>query len=481
MLDKLKEEMNKTTTLNMDKAYKSTMSPLLDFFSSLGAMRGKEDEEILRKFVFAFDEDAKLALKSLFYARDIRGGLGERNLFRVIINYLADNKPEILKPLVKHIPEYGRWDDLLILFNTKVEDEVIKLIKKQIEDDLEATKEKKPISLIGKWLPSENTSSSKTRLHAKYLRNKLEYKPKQYRKTLAKLREAIRIVEAQMSANEWDDIQYSKVPSKASMIYKNAFMRHDTDGYTAFLESVKKGETKINASTIYPYELYDRVNNAGSKDDTLEELWKALPNYVQEDENALVMADVSGSMYCGSSNVTPMSVSVSLALYFAERNKGAFANHFMTFSESPQLVEIKGSNVYEKMKFIERTKWGFNTDLRKAFVKILRTAVDNDVPQEELPKRLYVISDMQFDQGVRQDKSTFEDIKAIYRQNGYELPEIVFWNVNDYGNKPITVNDVGAQLVSGFSPIVFKQVVSGISAYDLMVEILNNERYEVIQ
>lgn len=480
MLEHLKNEFNKTTTANNDKAYKSTKSNLLDFFSSAGAMRKSTEEEIIRRFVLAFNENSELALKALFYFRDIRGGQGERRLFREIINYLGDNHSDRLEKLIPLIPEYGRWDDLLVLLNTRVEGAVIALIKEKIEKDINSPTP----TLLGKWLPSENTSSKNTVIHAKYLRKKLGMSSKQYRQTLSKLRTKINIVEKNMSSKEWSIIKYDKLPSKAGMLYRKAFLKHDQERYEAFINKVKKGEAKINSGTLYPYEIYDKVMGSGKVDETLEEMWKALPNYVKEDENALVMADVSGSMWG-----TPISVSVSLALYFAERNKGAFANHFMTFSGNPELVEIKGSNVYEKMRFIQNSNWGMNTDLLKAFRKILFTAIDNDVPKNELPQKLYIISDMQFDQatgsgwGYHQSapqKSTFERTKAEFEEAGYELPEVVFWNVNDYNNKPVTTNDVGVQLVSGFSPVLFKQITSGLSAYDLMVEILSSERYNPV-
>ena len=478
MLKELKAEFNKTVTENGDKAYKSTESGLLDFFSSAGAMRASSDQDVLKKFVFAWDEDPTLALKALFYFRDIRGGQGERRLFRTILNYLGDNHADRLKPLVKLIPEYGRWDDLLVLLNTKVEDEVVAAIEEQLREDVESEKP----SLLAKWLPSENTSSKTTKLHAKYLIKKLGLNSRVYRKTLSKLRATINVLERTMSAKEWKAIEYDKIPSKAGMRYRTAFFRNDQERYEAFLQSVEKGEKKINSGTLYPYEIYNQVTRSSANDRTLDEMWKALPNYVKEGENALVMADVSGSMHGD-----PMAVSVSLALYFAERNKGPFANHFMTFSGEPDLVEIKGSNIYEKMSFIQRSHWEMNTNIERAFNTILKTAVEANVGQEDLPKRLYIISDMQFDGrgwGATvsgRDKSSFERARAAFASHGYALPEIVFWNVRDTDNKPVTKNDVGVQLVSGLSPTLFKQITSGLSATDLMLEILNGERYEPIK
>jgi hypothetical protein len=472
MLDYLKKEFNKTQTTNGDKAFKSTNSKVLDFFSSAGAMRNSSEDEIIRNFVFAFNEDENLAMKCLFYFRDIKSGQGERRLFRTIINYLADNHPEKIKQLIKLIPEYGRWDDLLILFNTKVENEVINIIKYQLYNDLESDTP----SLLSKWLPTSNTSCKITRRHAKYLIKKLDITEKHYRKTLSTLRNKIKLLERTMSSKEWKSIEYDKIPSKAGMIYRSAFHKHDEERYASFLESVKKGEKKINSSTLYPYEIYDKVRVSSKNDITLDEMWKALPNYVNKEENALVMADVSCSMMG-----RPMSVSVSLALYFAERNKGKFANHFMTFTTQPDLVEIQGKNVFEKMNFIEKSKWEGSTNISLAFDKILSIAKENNVPQKELPKRLYVISDMQFDGCISgSNTSAFERAKKSFNDSGYELPEVVFWNVSDNRTKPVTTNDLGVQLASGCSPVLFKQIVSGLSAYDLMLKILNSDRYKNI-
>jgi hypothetical protein len=468
MLEELKKEFNKTETLNGDLAFKSTISKLLDFFSSCGAMRKTSNEKVINSFLLAFNEDKDLALKCLFYARDRISGLGERRLFRIIINYMADAYPDILTKNLPYIAEFGRFDDLLILLNTKVEESVISLIKEQLNKDLKSDKP----SLLGKWLPSENTSSKETKLQAKYLRKKLGLAPTQYRKTLSALRKKINVLERLISAKEWSSIEYEKIPSKAGLNYRKAFFKHDQERYSNFLDGVSKGEKKINSKTLYPYELYDKCKG---NDKTIEEMWKALPNYVNKKENAIVVADVSGSM-----SGRPMSVSVSLALYFAERNKGKFANHFITFSNKPELVEIIGNSLYEKIKLIEKSNWNSNTDLIKVFDLILHTAVKNNVPQEELPKRIYIISDMQFDFCINIDKTSLMFIKESFQEKGYTLPEVVFWNVNDHGNKPITTNDKGVQLVSGFSTVVFEQVVSGLSAYELMIKILKNEKYSKI-
>lgn len=467
MLDKLKDEFNTTETLNGDKAYKTTKSALLDLFSSAGAMRNSSESEIIKRFEFAFLEDSEIALKILFYIRDIRGGQGERRLFRTILRHLKNNHKERLVPLLPIIAEYGRYDDLMVVSDLP---ETITLIKEQLVKDVQS----ETPSLLAKWLPSENTSSKQTRAAAEALRKNLAFSSKEYRKILSSLRKKIKLVEQKMSSNKWTEIEYDKIPSKAGMKYRKAFGKHDADRYSNYLSSVKKGEKKINTSTLYPYELYDICKN--SNDNTIDVMWNNLPNYVNNDENALVMADVSGSM-----QGRPMSVSVSLAIYFAERNKGKFANHYLTFSGSPELIEIRGSNLYEKINFVENTNVGYDTNIEAAFQKVLDTAIKYKVPQSELPKRIYVISDMQFNDNSIAGTSSFERINTKYKLADYVLPELVFWNVNDYANHPVTMNEQGVQLVSGFSPVLFKQIVSGMSAYDMMLSIVNSERYAKVK
>jgi len=475
LLSAIKKVENYTTTENGDLAFNSTNNCNLDFFSRAGAMRGTDKKTIISLFSKAFAEDSKLALKSLFYLRDVRGGQGERQLFRDIITHLANTETKRIAPLVKLIPEYGRWDDLIVLLDTPLKQNVINCIAEQLVLD---TSNPEP-SIMAKWLPSCNTSSDKTKQFARLIIKELGINEKEYRQILSTLRARIDVVERKMSLQKWGDIVYERVPSKAQMNYRNAFKKRDGTRYTKYLDNVTKGKQEIKAGTLYPYELYRKVVDDGYNI-TLEEQWKALPNYVKAGESALVMADVSGSMTAGSSKVTPISVSVSLALYFAERNKGPFANHFLTFSGNPKLQEIIGTTLYDKIVNIKSSDWEMNTDLRKAIQTILDIAKINSVTAEDMPKTLYIISDMQFDSCC--GSSTFTDIKAEYKKYGYQFPQIVFWNVNgSYENSPITTNDKGAQLVSGFSPILFKQVVSGKTAVELMYEILNSKRYKEIK
>ena len=477
-VDMLSDEDNEDClTENMDKSYKSSGSYLLDFFALAGAVRSRTEQDILSIFYRAYSEDTLKALKLLFYFRDVRGGQGERRTFRIITKDLAKNYPEILRKNVRLFSEYGRWDDLVVLLDTPNLNkdlflEVIDVISKQLDKDKLS---KNGCSLLAKWLPSENTSSKTTIGLGAKVRTGLGLSPRVYRKMLSELRAKIKIVEAQMSAKHWTEIEYPRVPSKAGMLYRKAFSKHDADRYVAYINAVKEGKVKINAGTLYPYELYDKAQEGNN--DTIEALWKALPDYTRG-ENALVMADVSGSM-----EGRPMSVSVSLAIYFAEHNKGSFGGYYMTFSEHPKLMKVpENTTLHAKINMIEETDVGYNTDLNKALMTILNTAVKNKVSQEDLPKRLYVISDMQFDCGSISgiEESTFKRAEAEFKTAGYKMPQVVFWQVDARHTQVPAMKYDNVVLCSGASPVLFKQIMENKSAEDVMNDIINSVRYAVI-
>jgi len=466
-LDKLKQVTNKSIyTENEALTNESTLNPVLDFFSRAGAMRGRP-EDAVKLFQRAYSEDKQLAIRCLFYIRDIRGGQGERDIFRVCLESLPK---DVQEKIVKFIPQYGRYDDMLVL-----EDEVIvKLIKEQLASDEEKMKKEESISLLAKWLPSENTSSKETRERAKSLRVALELKPSQYRKKLSKLRAYIKILEKQMSAREWATINYETIPSQAHRKHVDAFKRHDEARYTEYLEEVKKGEKKIKTSTLFTYEVFGMVQEG--KDDVANIMWENLPDYTNG-KNALVLADVSGSM-----EGRPMSVSVSLALYFAERNKGTFNGYFMTFSARPQLVHISGGSLTERLRNIENAAWDMNTDIQKAFDAILNAAIQDKTSQEEMPSVLYIISDMEFDQATeKNDETNFEVAKRKFKEAGYELPHVVFWNVDSRNDQsPAMLYDDRVTLISGSSQSTFRYAIEGKTPLESMNDILNSERYNQI-
>jgi len=489
LLRGLKEELdNFTLTENLSPAFKSTLDANLDLFGNIGAMRGQESK-VVEMFKKAIDANPTLALRILFYARDIRGGQGERSVFRACLKWAADSEyAESIGKNIHLIPEYGRWDDLLVFIGTPLERAAINKMYEQFVNDMKNLKDGKGVSLLGKWLPSENTSSKETRRLAGIVRRCFGFTPKEYRKRLTKLRKAIRIVESDMSADKWGEINYSGVPSKAMSTYNKAFHRHDDTRFTKYVNDLKSGETKINSSALYPYELVRKyISNFRTvdvKDDIVEEQWRALPNYLEGNEhNALVLCDVSGSMFStyGNGAPTPILVSTSLAVYIAEHNKGYFHNHFLTFTDKPQLVSFgEGDSLLKKL---DKTfaDVGYNTNIDLAFLMILDTAVRNNVSQGEMPEIIYAISDMQFDVSFIRGKTNFESIKKMYADAGYKMPKLVFWNVASKGTVPITKKDENTILVSGCNPVIFEQVISGTSPTDFMMKTISKERYSAIQ
>lgn len=460
----------------------SSKSALLDFFSTAGAYRTRTDNEVIDAFSLAFSESRELAMRALFYLRDCRGGQGERRLFRVIWTWLIKNYPKIAQANLENVPFYGRWDDLFwdstsLSFSASI----IEAVKRHYMDDLKLTYEQ--LSLF-KWLPSINTSSKATVAKAKAFLKYFNMTPRDYRKMLSSAREKLGIVEREMSARRWEGITFSKVPSKASLLYRKAFWKHTPDLYEQYLAKVEKGEEKINAGVTYPYEIVrEYLTNKSNNDRTLNAAWEALPDYIKEGEKFLVMADVSGSMM--NPGGLPMAVSISLALYAAERNKDlVFGGHFMTFSTHPELVKVKGANLFERVRNLSQASWSMSTNLQSAFDMILRAAVSNKLPAEELPTKLFIITDMNWNVACSSNNRTnLEVIKKKYIDSGYTIPQLVFWNVNSTSNQsPCSFDEEGVFLVSGCSPSIFKAVMTSkaITPYDMMIETLSSSRYDRI-
>jgi len=488
-LEKLKENTNEALTTNGAESYASTLDAVLDFFSKSGALRG-QDTELVNYFMKAYFQDETLALKALFYMRDIRGGQGERRNFRILVKKLANEYPESIKRNIHLFSEYGRWDDLFSLFGTDLEKDVLELIHIQLDTDIINMNKKENISMLAKWMKSINTSSSESRKIARITATYLEMSPRTYRRILSKLRAYLKIVEVRMSANKWDRLDYSKVPSQASRIYKNAFVKHDEERYNNFIENVASGKETINAGTLYPYDIVRDVAHSDNNK-TLDVLWNALPNYADKAENSICVIDVSGSMTMGLASVAPIDVAMSLGIYLAERIDGYFKNHFITFSAKPQIQTLVGNTISEKVKYLREADWGRNTDLLATFDLLLKTAIDNKVPKEELPTRLYIISDMQFDEacegydyeaGCYNSTTNFKAIDKMYADAGYKRPELVFWDVNAQADNPVTKNEEGTYLVSGCSPSILKYAIDceAKTPVEFMKEVLNSERYKDI-
>ncbi len=483
MLNYLKQEANKTVTENGAVTHITTESDCLDLFATIGALRRESDQEIEARFIRAYTENRDIAMKLLFFARDIRGGLGERRVFKVILNWLAKNEPMSARKNLTYVAEYGRYDDLLCLMGTPCEKEMLNVLKEQFEKDKTALENGGEVSLLAKWLPSVNASNAQTVLYAKRIAKHFGLSDASYRKALVALRAQIRIIENNLREKDYT-FDYSKQPSKALYKYRQAFIRNDCERYSQFLENVSKGEARLNASTLMPYEIitpffHKNVSDAERK--AINATWISQENF-GNDENALAVIDGSGSMY-GGSNPIPATVALSLGIYFAERNKSAFKNHFITFSENPQLVEIKGEDIFDKVRYCHNYNEVANTNIQKVFELILNAAKKNSVPQEELPKKLYIISDMEFDYCTEDSSLTnFEYAKNLFKKAGYELPEVVFWNVASRNRQqPITKNEQGVALVSGCTPRLFSMVASGtLNPYSFMLEVIESERYAKI-
>ncbi|MBQ6266254.1 MAG: DUF2828 family protein [Clostridia bacterium] len=494
MLNYLKHEAAKTYTENDARTYRSTGADCLDLFSSIGAIRRNTEEDIIDRFLRAFTENPDLAIKILFFGRDVRGGLGERRVFRILLKWLAENAPQSLRKNIGYIAEYGRWDDLLALLDTPCRSDALRVIETQLEADKKALAAGDEVSLLAKWLPSVNASNAETVRHAKTVAKHLGMTDAQYRKTLVALRAKIRIIENNLREKDYT-FDYEKQPSKAMFKYRAAFSRNDGERYGAFLARVEKGEAKLHADTLAPYELVEPYLDyrfargvssnmrkiSENEKATLNATWASLPHY-GNDENALAVIDTSGSMY-GGSRPLPAAVALSLGLYFAEHNKGAFANSFIEFSAKPQLIEVKGDTFADRLRYICTFNRIANTNVDAVFDLILETAVRHHVPQEELPSTLYLISDMEFDCCVENAELTnFERAAARFAAQGYKLPNVVFWNVaSRHGHQPVRMNDAGVALVSGCTPRLFDMVMRGeLSPYKMMMEIIGSERYEKI-
>ena len=482
-------------------AYDSTgQGALLDLFSQIGALRPRTEQEIRQKFAAAFNEDALLATKMLFYAGDIRqGGLGERRTFRICLRWLAKIQPSIVLKNLELIPYFNRFDSLFVLIGTDCESKMWELIAKTLTEDTRAMKASKngkhvPASLLAKWMPSENASSAQTCYLASKAIKALHLNPRTYRKMLSALRKHINITERMMSAGEWGKIDYTKVPSYAMHNYGSAFAKHDYERFDAYLKSVKKGEVKINAGVLYPYDLVEKYLDpyytgtrcgdcyvARYEDAVVEAQWKAMPNYLTKPINAVVMADVSGSM-----RGRPMATSIGLATYFAQHNTGLYHNQYMTFTNEPEFINIKeGASLLDCVKKVASAGVGYGTNLEKAFLAILDTAKYYKVPASEMPKALVVISDMEIDCYMRPGRHwDFLDVmRKRFKTAGYKLPKIVMWNVNARKDTVLSQSE-DVIFISGQSPSSFKalcQNLDDVTAYELMLRVLNGPAYREVR
>lgn len=487
----MKSELDtrKSVTTNGAIAYETSGKNLLDFNFAVSAMRNRSEKIISDNYEKVFYEDRLTAVKYLFYLGDIRGGLGERKAFRAGLDFLAETEPEVAKRVMDLIPFYNRWDSVLTLVeNENTRNDAITFLKAQLKVDKDLMKEGKPVSLCAKWMPSVNASSKETRRKAELIRNAFGWTQRKYRRRLSKLRKYIDIVEAKMSGNRWDEIDYEKVPSKANLIYNKAFLRHDKERREEYLSKLLKGEAKINAGTLNPHEICVKYRyNACTKDNTLEALWNALPDLSVE--NTLVVRDGSGSMTwrrLTGSVATPLDVATALAIYMSEHNTGEWKDKFITFSSRPKIVDLSNCNsLAQKVRYSLNEADCSNTDIYETMMLILKTAKNNHVSVEDMPKMVVICSDMQFDgHDHHLDKSLFDEIADEYEEAGYKLPKICFWNLSAVIDNtiPMQQNELGLILCSGFTVNILKMFMSNqVDPYKVLLETLNSERYASVE
>lgn len=460
-----------TRTTNGMVAKIGTGNNATDLFFKIGASRGKD---IIPTFVAAFAENQNYALRIAAWARDIRGGSGERKIFRDILTYLEKHNPDAAKALARKVPELGRWDDLLVFTGSELKSYAFDLIRDALASGN---------GLAAKWMPRKGPVAVE-------LRNYLGWTPKFYRKRLVEL---TKVVESQMCSQDWDNINFNHVPSLASARYKKAFARH-TEKYGQWASALVstdpkvREEVKVNAGAVYPYDVLKGFHNFGKSElNVIQAQWDALPNYVG-DANILPLVDVSGSMsspaggYGSKSGVTCLDVAVSLGLYLADKNTGKFKDTFLTFSTTPVLTTLKG-NIIQKVQQMNSSHWDMSTNLEAAVKLILKVAIEGNVPQSEMPKVLLILSDMQFNSAVRSNDTALSMIARNYEDRGYTMPQIVFWNLNAADNVPVSSTENGTALVSGFSPAIVKSILkadlSKFTPEGIMLDTIMNPRYDI--
>ena len=447
-------------TENGMKAKAHSGNALVDLFYKIGASRGKS---VTADFEKAFQEDSDLAMKIAFWSRDVRGGAGERQIFRDVLVHLEKLHPDMLEAVLPFVSEFGRWDDLLVFKTEKFKHMAYTLIG-------DALRERN--GLAAKWMPRQGPIAIE-------IRNFYGMSPKQYRKSLVAL---TNVVESKMCAGDWDGIEFGKLPSLASARYNKAFAKNATASYEAYKARLTAGADKVNASAVYPYDVIKTLRHGGDSV-VADAQWASLPNYIG-DASVLPLVDVSGSMSCavgGNANLQCIDVALSLGLYCADKNTGVFKDTFLTFSAKPKAQVVKGT-LAQKMSQMNSSDWGMNTNLHAAFEEILRIAVKGGVNASDMPKTLLILSDMQFDQCVSFDDSAHQMIVRKYKEAGYEVPNIVFWNLNSKDNVPVKFDKRGTALVSGFSPAVMKGVLTGtdMTPYGIMLATVDTPRYSVL-
>ena len=493
-LNAMKNDTNYTLTENLGITHKSTLNKILDMFAMGGSMRNRSDDDVIHMFKCAYGEDSTLALRCLFYLRDVRGGQGERRFFRTCLKWMGNHMEDEVEHLIPLIHEYGRWDDLFELFDTYAEGAMMGYVKWAID--------KNEDHLLYKWMPSINASSRNTQERGRKFAREFHMSEREYRKMLSEGRKACHLVESLMSQNQWDQIAFDKLPSRAGLLYKNAFMRREEtrERYAAFMNSDK---TKVNASVLNPVEIAHQIFNyhgwnrpSETERNAWQKYWDNLKDYYNgKEEPGIAVVDVSGSMYG-----QPIEAAVSMGAYIAERGKGPFQNHFITFSDNPTLVEFTGVDIYDKFMRARNAEWGGSTNIEAVFNLLLNTAIKHRTKPEDMPRTIYIFSDMEFNACLTAGPATADtwgwsygrktlkesQIETVieaqarkWRNHGYEIPRVIFWNLDARHDNIPAIGD-GFSYVSGFSMNMVECILSGKDGLDLCLEKLNSERYQPI-
>lgn len=510
-MDDLKQTLDEnsfSSTENGALGFSTSGTKLLDINFAVTSFRNKSNQAIEDAFAKAYYENKLLAVKWLFYARDREQGIGERRLFRVCLKWLANEDPEVAKAVFALSGEYGRLDDMFVLLDTDLKDDVIAYVRKQLKEDLENMENGKSVSLLAKWLKSPNASSKETRRLSKIIYKGLGMTERNYRKMLSALRKYLKVVEVQMSAKQWSEINYNTVPSRANLIYNGAFIRNDEERRRAYLAALERGDknVKINSSVNFPHDIVHKYMESSGwngwysslksrKDTTLEQLWKALPDFVNGQGNTICVADGSGSMKSkiGGTTISCLEVANALSIYFAEHSSGEFKDKYITFSHNPKFVDFSTvDTLREKIAIALRHNEVADTNIEAVFDLLLSTAVRKKLAQNEIPANILILSDMEFNSAVtsnsgiysRLKKTLFREIQQKWTNAGYKMPRVVFWNLcSRTGTLPVNQHETfPVALVSGFSPAICKMVLSNkLDPFECLVEQLNSERYQKVE
>lgn len=470
---------NTALTHNNALSNLSTLNACLDFFAQGGSLRNQSPHYIHRLFASAWQEDPQRSLQIMAWIYDCRGGCGERDVFFHLFVWLTQNYLTVACANLALIPEFGRWDMLVrLLAISELQEAILALIGRQLHEDCQRMAEKLSISLCAKWLPR---AGKHDRDKAKLIRKFLGLSASEYRKLLASLSRYLQVVEQKMCAQQWQEINYANVPSKATTIYRRAFSRHDPQGYQQYLDRVAAGKADIKASQLYPYDIVRIYLSDRPADQTLELQWQALPNPFEQGQLQAILpvVDVSGSMYA-SIKIRPIDVAISLGIFFAEKNPSIWRGNFLTFSATPSWEKLHGETLFEKVQNLRRISWGYNTDIQAVFDLILQRSQQEELTDADLPKIILIISDLEFD-NAQSEQTNFAAIEAKFQAAGYTRPVLVFWNVDAKSEQfPVTKESDHVILLSGFSPHAFNALMKGeiINPIEAMMATIEQEKYQ---